>query len=105
VIGELGDPAVCEAIVGAGCVEAFFQGLVVVGELAEALLERNVLGGCPLGAVSCGQSFQIADLAHEECDVVPLSAYFGMGCLSAVPPGCLLLGIAAGLDLSSAPSR
>src|ERR1022692_1451036 len=82
---------------------------VVMGELAEALLER----GCrwvPTGAVSWASFFKVANLAHEKRLVVPLSAYVGV--LSAatrvegvVPPGCPLLGSVAGLGLSSAPLR
>src|SRR5271165_6310896 len=44
---ELGDAPVSEPVVGAGGFQPFLQGPVVVGELADALLERGVLGGQP----------------------------------------------------------
>jgi hypothetical protein len=45
---ELGDAPVGEPVVGAGGFQPVLEGLVVVGELADALLERGVLGGQPL---------------------------------------------------------
>src|SRR5579859_209941 len=45
---ELGDAPVGEPVVGAGGFQPLFQGPVVVGELADALLERGVLGDQPL---------------------------------------------------------
>ncbi|MCX5612549.1 MULTISPECIES: hypothetical protein [unclassified Streptomyces] len=45
---EVGDASVLEAEVGAGRLEAFVEGPVVSGELADALLEIGVLGGDPL---------------------------------------------------------
>jgi len=44
---ELGDPPVGEPVVGACGLQPFFQGPVVLGELANALFERGVLGGRP----------------------------------------------------------
>src|SRR6266849_3590333 len=48
---ELGDAAVGETDVGACGLEPFFERPVVLGELADALFERGVLGGDPLVGV------------------------------------------------------
>jgi hypothetical protein len=48
---EIGDAAVEESGVGAGGGELVDEGLGVVGELPDALLERGVLGDQPLQAV------------------------------------------------------
>src|ERR1035437_3503633 len=98
---ELGDAPVCEAVVGAGGFQPFLQGLVVVGELADALLERGVLGDEPLRCLWRQVVFQVADLAQEDGHAASLGADLGVGflqcCLGvegAFPPGRFL--VAAG---------
>jgi hypothetical protein len=42
-----------------------FQGPVVAGELADALLEGGVLGGDPLDGVAVELAFGVAELAEQ----------------------------------------
>jgi hypothetical protein len=65
---EVGDAAVLEAQVGAGGLEAFVKGAVVVGELADALLEGGVLGGDPLDGFLGPFGFQVAYLTEKFAD-------------------------------------
>ena len=69
---EVGDTPVLEAQVGAGGVEAFVQGAVVGGELADTLLECGVLGGDALDRVLGPFGFQVADAAEQLADPCPL---------------------------------
>jgi len=75
---ELGDAPVGESVVGAGGFGPFFQGPVVAGELAEALFERGVLSGDPLGGVWRPVLFQVADLAFlcPRCRAGPCESTF-----------------------------
>ncbi|MEL5957641.1 hypothetical protein AADR41_23280 [Streptomyces sp. CLV115] len=57
---ELGDAAVLEAAVGAGGLEAFFEGAFVLGELADSLFEAGVLGGDALDGLVGPLGFQVA---------------------------------------------
>src|SRR6266568_1382470 len=101
---ELGDAPVGEPVVGAGGFEPVFQGPVVVAELADALLERGVLGGQPLRGLRRQVVFQVADLAEEDGHAAPLGGDLGLGCLQrrlgverAFPPGWLLIVAAPGV--------
>jgi hypothetical protein len=108
---ELGDAAVGEPVVGAGGLQSFLQGSVLLGELADALLERGVLGGDRLRGPLGPLVFQVADLAHQDRDPLSLGTDLSVGCLQsglcvegAFPPRCLLLGAGLGLGLSSLPA-
>ena len=94
---ELGHPPVGEADVGAGGLESFLQGTVVLGELADALFEGGVLGGDLADDLRCPFAFGIAGLPHEGGYAVALGADLGerglqcgLGVEGAFPPGRLL---------------
>jgi len=72
-----------EAQVGAGGVEAFVQGAVVGGELADTLLEGGVLGGDALDRVLGPFGFQVADAAEQLADPCPLGDDSWLAVLSA----------------------
>jgi hypothetical protein len=84
---EVGDAA---AEVGAGRLEAFVEGAVVGGELADALLE----GGDPLNGFLGPFGFQVADLAEEFADAGALGEDLSVGGLEGVlgVQGPLVLG-------------
>ena len=63
---ELGDPPVGEADVGAGGLQPFLQGPVVLGELADALFEGGVLGGDLADGLGCPFVFGVAGLNRPE---------------------------------------
>ena len=69
---EVGDTPVLEVQVGAGSLEAFVQGAVVGGELADTLLECGVLGGDAVDRVLGPFGFQVADTAEQLADPCPL---------------------------------
>jgi hypothetical protein len=86
--------------------QPFLQGAVFGGELADALLERGVLGGDPLRGLLGPFLFQVAELAREVRDPVPLGADLGVGGVQgglgverAFPPACLLLCVCLGQRL------
>jgi hypothetical protein len=62
---ELGDAPVGESVVGACGLQPFFEGPVVLGELADALFERGVLGGDPLDGVLGEFVFGVTQLPKE----------------------------------------
>src|SRR6266508_3384319 len=105
---EIGDAPVLEAQVGPGGLEPFVEGAVVGGELADALLERGVLGGDPLDGLLGPFGFQVPDLAEELADCcpslkIPMKAALVMpmwGCGKAPQPGWL-----RGLDGGGAGGR
>src|SRR5712691_10990063 len=76
---ELGDAPVGEADVGACGLEPFFERPVVLGELADALLERGVLGIDPLDGVVGEFAFGVAELPEQLSDAGALGAYLGAG--------------------------
>ena len=76
-----------------GC-QAFLQGAVVGGELADVLLEGGVLGGDPLDGLFGPFGLQVADLAEEFADAGALGEDLRVGGLEGVlgverplPPG------------------
>jgi hypothetical protein len=81
---ELGDPAVGEPGVRPGGLEPLFQGAVVGGELADALLEGGVLGGDPGDGFLGPLGFEVTDLAEEPADAGPLDGDLGVGVLQRV---------------------
>ena len=107
---EVGNAAVKEPGVGPGCGELVGEGLVVVGELADALLERGVLGDQPLQAVVGPGLFQVADLAQEVGDALALLNNLAvgggegvLGVEGAFAPGrVVLVAVAAGLPIDVA---
>jgi hypothetical protein len=68
-----------EAQVGAGGLEAFVEGAIVGGELADTLLQGGVLGGDPLDGFLGSFGFQVADLAEEFADAGALGEDLGVG--------------------------
>ena len=84
-----------EAQVGAGGVEAFVQGAVVGGELADTLLEGGVLGGDALDRVLGPFGFQVADAAEQLADPCPLGDDLVVGGLEGV----------LGVERTFAPAR
>src|ERR1700730_3622806 len=86
---------VLEAQVGAGGLEAFVQGAVVGGELADALLECGVLGGDVLDRVLGPFGFQVADAAEQFADPCPLGHDLLVGGLERV----------LGIERTFAPAR
>jgi NAD(P)-dependent dehydrogenase (short-subunit alcohol dehydrogenase family) len=62
VVAVTRHPEQVPPVVGAGRLQAFFQGPVLLGELADALLEGGVLGGGPLRCLLGPFVFQVADL-------------------------------------------
>ncbi|MBX7266300.1 hypothetical protein KIF24_09880 [Micromonospora sp. Llam7] len=59
-----------EAVVGAGGLQLLLQPPVVLGELANALLERGVLLGEALGGAFGVLGLQVADLSEEDADAL-----------------------------------
>jgi hypothetical protein len=69
---ELGDAPVGELVVGACGLQPFCEGSVVGGQLADALLERGVLGGDALDGLVGEFAFGVAELAEQLPDAVAL---------------------------------
>jgi hypothetical protein len=67
-----------------GEVSDFVQGSVVLGQLADALFERDVLGGDPLNGRLGPLLFPVAQLSHEDGDAGLLGLDLLVGALSAV---------------------
>jgi len=76
---EVGDAPVLETQVGSGGLEPFVEGAVVGAELADALLERGVLGGDPLDGLFGPLGFQVPDLAEKFADAGALGGDLGVG--------------------------
>lgn len=64
--------------------QAFFQGAVVGGELADALLEGGVFRGDPLDGFLGPFGLRVADLAEEFADAGALGEDLGVGDLEGV---------------------
>ncbi len=100
VVGELcfevGDAPVKEAAGGAGGGQALAQRAVLVGELADAVVQGGVLRGDPLGGPGAEGRFQVADRSGELADPAALGEDLGvraaegvLGVERSFPPGCL----------------
>jgi hypothetical protein len=81
--------------------QAFFQSPLLCGEVADALLERGVVGGEPLGGVAVVLTMGVAELAEQAADAGALDADLGvrgferlLGVQRPLLPGRLRLGIA-----------
>jgi hypothetical protein len=88
---EAGDSLIEEAVVGPGGLQAFFQGAVAGGQVPDALFERRVLGGKPLGGVAVVVVLSVADLAEQLADPGALGADLSVGGfegLLGVQPRC-----------------
>lgn len=95
---------VSEAEVGPGAFEAFLQRAVFLGRLLDAVLETGGLGDELLDGLAGDHLFDVADLAHQFADPLPLredlllcSGEFFLGVERAFAPGrfdplVLLLG-------------
>ncbi len=106
---EVGEAAVLEAQVGPGCLEAFVEGPVVGGELADALFEGGVLSGDPLDGFLGPFGLKVADLAQEFADAGSLVEDLGVGGFEGalgverpLPPGRLSLVVQISQCLAAA---
>jgi len=75
---EAGDALVEEAVVRAGGPQAFFQGALPAGEVADALPERGVFGGEPADGVGVVLVLGVAELAEQFADAGTLGVDLGM---------------------------
>ncbi|WP_329537155.1 hypothetical protein OG568_52490 (plasmid) [Streptomyces sp. NBC_01450] len=112
---EVSDALVGEAQVRPGAFKAFLQRAGFPGELLDAALERDVLGGQRLNRLPGNHLVEVTELPHQLADLMPLredlllrAAEFGLRVQRTFAPGrfdLLVLGLGCS-DLSeSASSR
>ena len=92
---EAGDALVEEAVVGASTLQAFFQGALPGGEVADALPERSVLGAEPAGGVAVVLVLGVAELAEQLADagaLARISACAALRACSAPPVDRMITG-------------
>ena len=69
---EVSDGLVGEAQVRPGAFKAFLQRAVFPGELLDAALERDVLGGQRLNRLPRNHLVEVTELPHQLADLLPL---------------------------------